>query len=96
MTVVNGIGQDNGGATIMGTVVHSFPLLRLLDIGRRQGSITISELNRLLPMDTVSIRDADNVLDALKNRGIAIVLTRHRTMDEDGRSQDGDRIVYPQ
>ena len=34
----------------MGTVVNSFPFLRLLDIGGRHGSITIAELNRLLPI----------------------------------------------
>ena len=50
----------------MGTVVHSFPLLRLLDIGRRQGSITISELNRLLPIDNCGRQGADNVLRRLE------------------------------
>jgi hypothetical protein len=94
MTDVEGAGQDNGGATIMGTVVHSFPFLRLLDIGRRQGSITIAELNRLLPIDAVSIGDAGDVLDALRNRGIAIVLTRHRGVEDLGLRKD-DRIVYP-
>jgi hypothetical protein len=79
----------------MGTVVHSFPFLRLLDIGRRHGSITIAELNRLLPIDSVSIRDADTVLDTLRNRGIAIVLTRCRTPEEDFRLLSDDRIVYP-
>ena len=79
----------------MGTVVHSFPFLRLLDIGRRHGSITIAELNRLLPIDSVSISDTDIVLDALRNRGIAIVLTRCRARDEDFRLLDDDRIVYP-
>ena len=78
----------------MGTVVHSFPFLRLLDIGRRQGSITIAELNRLLPIDAVSIGDAGDVLDALRNRGIAIVLTRHRGVEDFGLRND-DRIVYP-
>ncbi len=84
-----------GGETIMGTVVHSFPLLRLLDIGRRHGSITIAELNRLLPIDSVSIRDADTVLDTLRNRGISIVLTRCCAREEDFRLLDDDRIVYP-
>ncbi len=79
----------------MGTVVHSFPLLRLLDIGRRHGSITIAELNRLLPIDSVSIRDADTVLDTLRNRGISIVLTRCGTQEEDFRLLNDDRIVYP-
>ena len=79
----------------MGTVVNSFPFLRLLDIGRRHGSITIAELNRLLPIDSVSISDTDIVLDALRNRGIAIVLTRCRARDEDFRLLDDDRIVYP-
>jgi hypothetical protein len=79
----------------MGTVVHSFPLLRLLDIGRRHGSITIAELNRLLPIDSVSIRDADTVLDTLRNRGISIVLTRCGTREEDFRLLNDDRIVYP-
>ena len=83
----------------MGTVVHSFPLLRLLDIGRRHGSITIAELNRLLPIDSVSIRDADTVLDTLRNRGISIVLTRCGTVEgvreEDFRLLNDDRIVYP-
>jgi hypothetical protein len=79
----------------MGTVVHSFPFLRLLDIGKRHGSITIAELNRLLPIDSVSIRDADTVLDALRNRGIAIVLTRCGTREEHFRLLSDDRIVYP-
>ena len=83
----------------MGTVVHSFPLLRLLDIGRRHGSITIAELNRLLPIDSVSIRDADTVLDALRNRGISIVLTRcgarEGAREEDFHLLNDDRIVYP-
>ena len=79
----------------MGTVVHSFPLLRLLDIGRRYGSITIAELNRLLPIDSVSIRDADTVLDTLRNRGISIVLTRCGAQEEDFRLLNDDRIVYP-
>ena len=79
----------------MGTVVHSFPVLRLLDIGRRHGSITIAELNMLLPIDSVSIRDADTVLDALRNRGIAIVLTRCRTQEKEFRLLNDDRIVYP-
>jgi hypothetical protein len=83
----------------MGTVVHSFPLLRLLDIGKRHGGITIAELNKLLPIDSVSIRDADTVLDALRNRGISIVLTRCRSREgareEDFRLLNDDRIVYP-
>ena len=79
----------------MGTVVHSFLFLRLLDIGRRHGSITIAELNRLLPVDSVSIRDADTVLDALRNRGVSIVLTRRRTREDDFRLLNDDRIVYP-
>jgi hypothetical protein len=83
----------------MGTVVHSFPLLRLLDIGKRHGGITIAELNKLLPIDSVSIRDADTVLDALRNRGISIVLTRYRSREgareEDFRLLNDDRIVYP-
>jgi hypothetical protein len=79
----------------MGTVVHSFPLLRLLDIGKRHGGITIAELNKLLPIDSVSIRDADTVLDALRNRGIAIVLTRCGTQEEGFRLLNDDRIVYP-
>jgi hypothetical protein len=83
----------------MGTVVNSFPFLRLLDIGRRHGSITIAELNRLLPIDSVSIRDADTVLDALRKRGISIVLTRCRSREgareEDFRLLNDDRIVYP-
>jgi Sigma-70 factor, region 1.1 len=79
----------------MGTVVHSFPLLRLLDIGRRHGSITIAELNRLLPIDSVSIRDADTVLDTLRNRGISIVLTRCGAREEDFHLLNDDRIVYP-
>jgi hypothetical protein len=93
MTDVEGAGQDHGGATIMGTVVHSFPFLRLLDIGRRQGSITISELNRLLPINAVSIGDVGDVLDALRDRGIAIVLTRRGA--EDFGLRNDDRIVYP-
>jgi hypothetical protein len=80
----------------MGTVVHSFPLLRLLDIGRRQGSITIAELNKLLPIDSVSIMDAGNVLDALRNRGIAIVLARHPAEREGFQLLDDDRVIYPQ
>jgi hypothetical protein len=79
----------------MGTVVHSFPFLRLLDIGRRNGSITIAELNRLLPIDSASIGEAGAVLDALRNRGIAIVLTRRPAPAEDFHLPSDDRIVYP-
>jgi hypothetical protein len=52
-------------------------------------------LNRLLPIDSVSIRDADTVMDTLRNRGIAIVLTRCRTQEEEFRLLNDDRIVYP-
>jgi hypothetical protein len=95
MILVNDTGQDNGGEMVMGTVIHSFPLLRLLDIGKRHGSITIAELNRLLPIDGPGIRETDDALDALTNRGIAIVLTRHRIPEEGFQLLNDDRIVYP-
>jgi hypothetical protein len=79
----------------MGTVVHSFPFLRLLDIGRRHGSITIGELNRLLPIDGANIGEAGDILDALRHRGFAIVLTRRATPEDDFHLLNDGRIVYP-
>jgi hypothetical protein len=79
----------------MGTVVHSFPFLRLLDIGRRHGSITIAELNRLLPIDGPGAGESGAALDALRNRGVAIVLARNCAPDADFHLLNDDRIVYP-
>ena len=80
----------------MGSVVHGFPLLRLLDIGRRHGSVTIAELNRLLPIDGPEAAELGHALDALRNRGFAIVLNRHGPSGEGFRLLNDDRIVYPQ
>jgi len=79
----------------MGTVVHSFPFLRLLDIGRRHGSITIAELNRLLPIDGPRAGESGEALDALRNRGVAIVLARNCAPDDGFHLLNDDRIVYP-
>lgn len=79
----------------MGSVVRSFPFLRLLDIGRRHGSITIAELNRLLPIDGPEAGGSGHALDALRNRGVAIVLTRQTLSGEGFHLLNDDRIVYP-
>ena len=79
----------------MGSVVHGFPFLRLLDIGRRHGNITIAELNRLLPIDGAMAGEAGHALDALRNRGVAIVLARHNPPGDGFHLQNDDRIVYP-
>jgi hypothetical protein len=78
----------------MATVDRSFPVLRLLDIGRRQGSVTIGELNRLLPIGNRDI-DAADVLDTLRSRGVSIVLTRSPHGSGDFHLLNDDRVVYP-
>ena len=79
----------------MATVDRSFPLLRLLDIGRRQGCVTIGELNRLLPIADCDIDAAANVLDTLRSRGVSIVLTRSPLGSGDFRLLNDDRVIYP-
>jgi hypothetical protein len=49
----------------------------------------------LLPIDGPGIREAGDALDALRNRGIAIILTRHRIPEEGFQLLNDDRIVYP-
>ncbi|GEO37353.1 hypothetical protein SAE02_15010 [Skermanella aerolata] len=79
----------------MGSVVRGFPFLRLLDIGRRHGSITIAELNRLLPIDGPEAAESGHARDALRNRGVAIVLSRSSSSGEGFHLLNDDRIVYP-
>lgn len=79
----------------MATVDHSFPVLRLLDIGKRQGNVTIAELDRLLPIGSVDIRDADKVLDTLRTRGISIVLARSSAANGDFNLLNDEQVIYP-
>ncbi|UEM02289.1 hypothetical protein JL101_020115 [Skermanella rosea] len=79
----------------MATVDHSFPVLRLLDIGNRHGNVTIAELDRLLPIDGVDTRDADRILDVLRSRGVSIVLARSTAANGDFNLLEDDRIIYP-
>lgn len=79
----------------MAIVDHSFPVLRLLDIGKRQGNVTIAELDRLLPIGSVDIRDADEVLDTLRSRGISIVLARSSAANGDFNLLNDEHVIYP-
>lgn len=79
----------------MASVDHSFPVLRLLDIGKRQGNVTIAELDRLLPIGSVDIRDADKVLDTLRTRGISIVLARSSAANGDFNLLNDEQVIYP-
>ena len=79
----------------MATVDHSFPVLRLLYIGKRQGNVTIAELDRLLPIGSVDIRDADKVLDTLRTRGISIVLARSSAVNGDFNLLNDEQVIYP-
>ncbi|UEM19630.1 hypothetical protein JL100_021420 [Skermanella mucosa] len=79
----------------MATVDHRFPVLRLLDIGKRQGNVTIEEFDRLLPIGSVHTSDADEVLDALRSRGISIVLARSPAANGDFNLLNDEQIIYP-
>ncbi|QQP90816.2 RNA polymerase sigma factor region1.1 domain-containing protein [Skermanella sp. TT6] len=69
--------------------------MRLLDIGKRQGNVTIAELDRLLPIGSVDIRDADKVLDTLRTRGISIVLARSSAANGDFNLLNDEQVIYP-
>ena len=79
----------------MGTVDYSFPYMRLMDIGKRRGTVTITELNTLLPIDSVGIKEVGDVLDSLQSRGISIILSRHGRNSGEFHLLTDDRLIYP-